>query len=239
VKLVLIPAAAAAAAALALVTSTTAAPSPVQRGKQLYTEACSSCHGLSLEGIAKRGPKLRGVGARAADFYLRTGRMPLDKPTDEPLRGQPAFSRPEIDALVAYVGSFGGPSIPAVNAAVGDLQAGREAFTDHCAGCHQVVGEGGIVTRARVPRVSDVAPLDVAEAVRIGPYLMPPFGQKLLPQHEVDSIARYLQYTRHPDDRGGWAIGHIGPVPEGMVAWFIGALALVLIARVLGQRNEI
>lgn len=234
----LVVSAAAAAAALALVTSTTAATNSAERGKQLYMESCSSCHGLALQGIPNRGPKLRGAGALAADFYLRTGRMPLDKPTDEPLRGKPAFSRPEIDALVAYIGSFGGPPIPAVHPERGDLAAGREVFTAHCAGCHQVVGEGGIVTRARVPRVSGVAPLDVAEAVRMGPYLMPPFGEKLLPQHDVDSIARYLQYTNDPDDRGGWAIGHIGPVPEGMVAWFIGALALVLIARTLGERNE-
>jgi ubiquinol-cytochrome c reductase cytochrome c subunit len=164
--------------------------------------------------------------------------MPLDKPTDEPQRGQPAFSRPKIDALVAFIGSFGGPPIPAVQPERGNLAAGREAFTAHCAGCHQVVGEGGIVTRARVPRVSGVAPLDVAEAVRIGPYLMPPFSERALPQQEVNSIARYLQYTKHPDDRGGWAIGHVGPVPEGMIAWFIGALALVLIARTLGERNE-
>jgi ubiquinol-cytochrome c reductase cytochrome c subunit len=237
VKLLLLPAGAV-AAALVLVAAAPAANNPANRGKQLYTEACSSCHGLSLEGIPNRGPKLRGAGALAADFYLRTGRMPLDKPTDEPLREKPALSRPEIDALVAYIGSFGGPPIPAVNAGRGDLAAGREAFTAHCAGCHQVVGEGGIVTRARVPRVSGVAPLDVAEAVRMGPYLMPPFGEKTLPQHEVDSIARYLQYAKHPDDRGGWAIGHIGPVPEGMVAWFIGALALVLLARTLGERNE-
>jgi ubiquinol-cytochrome c reductase cytochrome c subunit len=234
----LVVSAAAAAAALALVTSTTAATNSAERGKQIYMESCSSCHGLALQGIPNRGPKLRGAGALAADFYLRTGRMPLDKPTDEPLRGKPAFSRPEIDALVAYIGSFGGPPIPAVHPERGDLAAGREVFTAHCAGCHQVVGEGGIVTRARVPRVSGVAPLDVAEAVRMGPYLMPPFGEKLLPQHDVDSIARYLQYTNDPDDRGGWAIGHIGPVPEGMVAWFIGALALVLIARTLGERNE-
>ncbi|MFL5839417.1 MAG: c-type cytochrome [Thermoleophilaceae bacterium] len=234
----LVASAAAAAAALALVTSTTAATNSAERGKQLYMESCSSCHGLALQGIPNRGPKLRGAGALAADFYLRTGRMPLDKPTDEPLRGKPAFSRAEIDALVAYIGSFGGPPIPAVHPERGDLAAGREVFTAHCAGCHQVVGEGGIVTRARVPRVSGVAPLDVAEAVRMGPYLMPPFGEKLLPQHDVDSIARYLQYTNDPDDRGGWAIGHIGPVPEGMVAWFIGALALVLIARTLGERNE-
>ena len=231
--------AAGAVAALVLVTAAPAANNAATRGKQLYMEACSSCHGLALEGIPNRGPKLRGAGAQAADFYLRTGRMPLDKPTDEPLRGKPAFSRPQIDALVAYIGSFGGPPIPAVHPERGDLAAGRAAFTDHCAGCHQVVGAGGIVTRARVPPVNDVAPLDVAEAVRIGPYLMPPFGEKLLPQHEVDSIARYLQYAKHPDDRGGWAIGHIGPVPEGMVAWFIGALALVLLARILGQRNEV
>ena len=29
-------------------------------------------------------------------------------------------------------------------------------------------------------------------------------------------------YAKHPDDRGGWAIGHLGPVPEGLVTWLIG-----------------
>ncbi|MEA2425860.1 MAG: ubiquinol-cytochrome c reductase cytochrome c subunit [Thermoleophilaceae bacterium] len=238
-KRVVVPAAAV-AAALALVAGapTGAATSPATHGKQLYNEACASCHGMNLEGIPHRAPKLRGVGAAAADFYLRTGRMPLNKPTDQPLRGKPAFSHAEIAALVGYIASFGGPPIPMVHPENGDLAAGRHAFAGHCAGCHQIVGEGGIVTGARVPNLSDSTPVDVAEAVRVGPYVMPPFGQKALTQHDVDSIARYVQYTKSPDDRGGWSIAHIGPVPEGMVAWFIGALALVLVARMLGQRRE-
>jgi ubiquinol-cytochrome c reductase cytochrome c subunit len=174
----------------------------------------------------------------AADFYLRTGRMPLDKPDDEPLRRKPAFPRADIDALVAYIGSFGGPPVPAAHPERGDLAAGFHAFASQCAGCHQIVGEGGLVTRARVPRVAGIDPVQVHEAVRIGPYLMPPFSSKRLSDSQVDSIARYLQYAKKPEDRGGWAIGHLGPVPEGMVAWFIGALALVLVARMLGERER-
>ena len=33
----------------------------------------------------------------------------------------------------------------------GNLADGLKLFTDHCAGCHQIVGEGGYVTGARVP----------------------------------------------------------------------------------------
>jgi ubiquinol-cytochrome c reductase cytochrome c subunit len=206
-------------------------------GRRLFTGSCASCHGFDARGIRGRGPSLRGVGAQAADFYLSTGRMPLDRPGDEPLRRHSAFTRGQIDSLVAYIAGFGGPPIPAVHAEQGDVALGRKAFAEHCAGCHQIMGEGGLVTDARVPRVKGIPPVQIAEAIRIGPYLMPPFSEKQLPQHEVDSIARYLQYAKNPDDRGGWSIGHIGPVPEGMVAWFIGALALVLVARMLGERN--
>jgi quinol---cytochrome-c reductase cytochrome c subunit len=210
----------------------------LERGRTIYTESCASCHGLALQGIRGRAPRLRGVGARAADFYVRTGRMPLDKPGDEPLRRKPAFDKGEIAALVAYIASFGGPGIPKVDPAAGEIAIGQHAFTSHCAGCHQVAAEGGMVTKARVPRIKGIDPTTVGEAVRIGPYLMPPFSEKQLDQHELDSIARYIQFAENPDDRGGWGIGHIGPVPEGMVAWFIGLLALVLVIRVLGERAE-
>ena len=60
---------------------------------------------------------LRGAGAAAADFYLSTGRMPLADPTDEPERTRPAYPRADIEALVAFVGSFGGPGIPRVDPA--------------------------------------------------------------------------------------------------------------------------
>jgi ubiquinol-cytochrome c reductase cytochrome c subunit len=47
---------------------------------------------------------------------------------------------------------------------------------------------------------------------------------------------RYVEYAKNPDDRGGWAIGHIGPVPEGLVTWFLAATALVGVCLVLGKR---
>lgn len=210
----------------------------VQRGRTLYTQSCASCHGMALQGIRGRAPRLRGVGAQAADFYLSTGRMPLDKPGDEPLRRKPAFPKQDIDALVAYIASFGGPPIPKVDPSAGAISIGQQVFGSRCAGCHQIAGEGGLVTKARVPRVKGIDPATIGEAVRIGPYLMPPFSQQSIDQHELDSIARYLQYMKNPEDRGGWGIGHLGPVPEGMVAWFIGLLALVIVIRLLGERTE-
>jgi len=209
----------------------------VQRGRALYEDGCSSCHGLDARGIAGRAPSLRGVGEQAADFYLSTGRMPLDRPGAQPVRGEPAYPPDEIRALVAFVGSFGGPRIPVADPARGNIAEGRELFTENCAGCHQVVGEGGMVTRASVPDLKQATPRQVAEAVRLGPYLMPPFSARQLDQGQLDSVARYVQYTKEPEDRGGWGIGHLGPIPEGMVAWLLGLVALVLTIRLIGERT--
>jgi ubiquinol-cytochrome c reductase cytochrome c subunit len=183
-------------------------------------------------------PSLRGAGAAAADFYLSTGRMPLADPTDQPLRTQPAYPRADIDALVAYVGSFGGPGIPRVDPARGDLAKGMEAFTEHCAGCHQVVGRGGIVTGASVPALTKATPTQVGEAVRIGPYLMPKFNAQQIDPATLNAIARYVQSIRHPDNRGGWGIGNIGPVPEGMITWFLAMGVLLFVARAIGERAQ-
>jgi ubiquinol-cytochrome c reductase cytochrome c subunit len=45
-------------------------------GAALYLQSCAACHGPGGVGSAA-GPPLIGVGAAAADFMLRTGRMPL------------------------------------------------------------------------------------------------------------------------------------------------------------------
>ena len=210
----------------------------VNRGRALYEDGCSSCHGLDARGIRGRAPSLRGVGERSADFYLSTGRMPLDRPGAQPVRGEPAYPPDEIRALVAFVGSFGGPRIPAVDPGRGNLAEGREQFTESCAGCHQVLGEGGMVTRASVPDLKQAEPRVVAEAVRLGPYLMPPFNDRQLDRAELDSLARYVEWTKEPEDRGGWGIGHLGPIPEGMVAWLLGLAALVLTIRLIGERTH-
>jgi ubiquinol-cytochrome c reductase cytochrome c subunit len=224
--------------ALVLALPATAAASP--SGRQLFQDGCSSCHGFDARGIRGKGPDLHGAGAAAADFYLSTGRMPLDVATGEqPLRARPAYPPDQIRALVRYVASLGGPAIPQVHPERGDLSEGQHAFTTYCAGCHQIMGEGGVVTGGVPPPLQDATLTQLAEAVRVGPYLMPPFGERELDQRTLDSIALYVQkVVKHPPDRGGWGIGHIGPIPEGMVAWLLAGGALLLVARIIGERME-
>jgi ubiquinol-cytochrome c reductase cytochrome c subunit len=208
------------------------------RGRALFLEGCASCHGVDARGLEDRGPSLRGAGAAAADFYLSTGRMPLAEPDDEPVRNEPAYPRRDIDALVEYLASLGGPEIPEVEPERGDLELGLRLFAENCAGCHQIVAEGGVATDVAPPKLEKATPTQIAEAVRIGPYVMPHFGEQQLDRHELDSLVRYVQLTKHPEDRGGWGIGHVGPVPEGMVAWLLAGTVLVLVARVIGRRAE-
>ncbi|HEX7297734.1 MAG TPA: c-type cytochrome [Solirubrobacteraceae bacterium] len=208
----------------------------VNHGRDLYAQSCAGCHGDDLRGRKGQGPPLVGAGTAAVDFYLSTGRMPIDNPTDEPVRADPVYSRSDIDALVAYVGAFGGPAIPAAHPERGSVARGKEAFTERCAGCHQVVARGGIVTGAFVPALTDVTPRQLAEAVRVGPYLMPKFTERQVGQGELDDMAAYLRYQRNPDDRGGWGIGHLGPVPEGLVAWLLAGTLLLGVVRLLGER---
>jgi ubiquinol-cytochrome c reductase cytochrome c subunit len=218
-------------------TPTAPAGSEAAAGARLFASACSSCHGDDGRGVPGRGPTLRGAGAQAADFYLRTGRMPLSEPDDEPVRSPVLLSDAEIRALVAFVGSLGGPPIPRVDPAAGDLARGRAVFEASCAGCHQIVGRGGIVVGATAPALQQASATEIAEAVRSGPYLMPSFSDRLLPQSDLDSVTRYVLWTRHPDNAGGWSIGGIGPIPEGMVAWLIAIAALLGVARLIGERT--
>ena len=210
----------------------------IAKGYNLYEQGCASCHGIALRGQHGVAPSLIGVGPGPVDFYLSTGRMPLDNPRDQPQRAAPAYNRSQIDALVAYVSSFGGPAAPAVNSSSGDLALGLHQFTLHCAGCHQIVARGGLTLGAQVPNLQQATPQQIAEAVRMGPYLMPRFSSSQIDQHELDSITRYVLWTRRPADSGGWGIYNLGPIPEGMVAWFLALLALVIVARLIGERTS-
>ncbi len=223
-------------AASAMSTGAHAAVDPLTRGRTLFVQSCSSCHALSARGVPGRGPSLVGVGAEAADFELSTGRMPLASPRDEPLRTTPRFDPQDIEALVAYVGSLGGPAIPKVDAARGDLAAGFRAFTLDCAGCHQALARGGTVTGGVAPSLIEATPTQIAEAVRIGPYLMPPFSKHAIDTATLNSIVRYVQYAKNPPNEGGFGLGNIGPIPEGLVAWLVAGAGLLLIARLIGER---
>jgi ubiquinol-cytochrome c reductase cytochrome c subunit len=210
----------------------------VSAGRQLFIESCTSCHGWNAEGIAGVAPSLHGVGASAADFMLTTGRMPLSTIGQQPHRTRAKYSPAQIADLDAYIGSFGGPGIPSVDTSSASISEGQELFADNCSGCHQIVERGGMVTGASVPSLTSASARQVAEAVRLGPFLMPRFNGKLLSDRQVAAIARFVVTMRDPPSPGGAGIGYIGPVPEGMVTWLF-ALPLILLAtRLIGQRTE-
>jgi ubiquinol-cytochrome c reductase cytochrome c subunit len=247
----------------------------VRQGFYLYSQNCASCHGDRGEGVVPpdiqeapgpstaMGPALAGVGAGAADFYLRTGYMPLEKAGDQPTRNpnffddfylrtgymplphlglQPRrsrvlFTEPQLRALIAYVASLGpGLPIPDPHPENGDPSEGLALFREHCAGCHQIVAQGGYVTGAIPPPLGRSTPVQIAEAVRIGPFVMPRFSEKRISDSELDSLIAYVQYAKSPNDAGGWSIGHVGPVPEGMVTWFLAATVLVGTCVLIGKR---
>jgi ubiquinol-cytochrome c reductase cytochrome c subunit len=224
-------------------------------GYHLYGQYCLSCHGPNAAGRYDEpssatgagpgreqgqqggiGPSLQGVGALAADFYLRTGYMPLRHLGLQPRRRPVLLSEHQIKALVAYIATFGGPPIPKPKPALGSLSQGQALFTEHCAGCHQVVAQGGYVTGAVPPSLVQATPVQVAQAVRIGPYVMPTFSRRSITDRQLDSIVRYVEFTHDPARPGGWGLGYLGPVPEGLVTWFLAIPALIVLCLLLGRR---
>ena len=210
----------------------------VAQGRGLFLEGCSACHGDDARGVPGKGPSLIGVGALSANFYVETGRMPLDQPKDEPVRSPPAYSRAAREAIIAYVASLGGPGVPRVDVSRGNVAEGKRTFTEHCAGCHQAVARGGVLPPEGVaPPLQEASATQVVQAIRIGPFTMPRFSSADISSREAESLAKFVVSTRDPDNRGGWGIGNIGPVTEGMVAWLLAGTALVIILRLLGTRE--
>ncbi|MER5333721.1 c-type cytochrome [Micromonospora sp. NPDC002717] len=219
--------------------STTAAPTtsaPADRGAELYRQRCASCHGPQGQG-AQRGPSLIGVGPASVDFQVSTGRMPLSAERQQPRRAEPVFSAGEIAALVGHVGTFGGgPQIPQV--VPGSVTNGREIFAATCAPCHGATGAGAYLTNGSIaPPLYDATAVQVAEAVRVGPGLMPVFPSQVLSDQQVNDVVTYVRRLQSDRlDRGGNPLGRLGPLAEGLVAWIVVLGLLVAAARWLGGR---
>jgi ubiquinol-cytochrome c reductase cytochrome c subunit len=204
-----------------------------------FLQDCASCHGADAHG-SSRGPSLQGVGMAAVDFYLSTGRMPKRDVVNKAPPYRPLLSAAVIAALDRYVtalAAHGGPGIPSVDPVAGDVGEGGTLFRENCASCHGWGGSGGELTDRPLPSVTEATPTQVAEAVRIGPSQMPRFGTGALSDRQLDSVAAYVATLKHPDDKGGNALSHLGPAAEGAVAWLVGMVALLGIIRWIGKRG--
>ena len=178
------------------------------------------------------------------DFQVRTGRMPRSfrGDTDNNVPGVSRdYSNYQIRSLIAYTGGFvQGPSVPSrPDTSNADMAAGGELYRLNCSACHQMAGSGGALAYGTVgPSLTRSSPVEVLEAMRTGPGSMPVFPPSLLDDEQATQIAAYVDYLHAPDDQGGWNLWHLGPVPEGLIAWIFGVGGAVLICRWLGTRAE-
>ena len=215
-----------------------AAPDDATFGEKLYNQSCISCHGRNLQGVSQRGPSLIGVGGAAVDFQVGTGRMPAPYQAAQIPRRKPMFSETESRQLAAYVQSVGGgPDIPSGQLGDGDLAQGGRLFRLNCASCHNFVGQGGALSSGKyAPPLNKASPKVVYEAMLSGPQSMPVFGDNQITPQEKNDIISYLESLKHERDPGGFSLGRVGPVPEGIVIWLFGIGAVLLATLWIGVK---
>jgi ubiquinol-cytochrome c reductase cytochrome c subunit len=209
-------------------------------GQALFAANCSSCHGPEAKGNI--GPNLQGLGAGTVDFWVSTGRMPLENLSAQAIRKPPRFNRIQTLEIAAWVQSLTpgeGTKIPIVNTATADLENGNTLFTLNCAACHTISGAGdALMEGAYAPSLHLATPTQVVEAIRSGPGNMPHFGPGNITDPEARDIAAYVtQVLQHPDNAGGVGLGGIGPVGEGFVGLLIGVGILMLVCFWIGDRS--
>jgi len=219
----------------------------VKQGRELFLVGCSFCHGNNGQGVKtldgkQLGPSLVGVGAAAVDFQVGTGRMPAVQPGAQIPAKEVVYTPEEIAALSAYVASLGpGPAIPnpedyslegmSDEERQAAIARGGQIFLTNCTACHNFEGSGGAMPRGGyAPKIRGVHAKYIFEAMLTGPQAMDNFSNGNLSVEEKRDIIAYLQSLEDNPGYGGFGLGGIGPVSEGLFAWLVGIGSLVGVA---------
>jgi ubiquinol-cytochrome c reductase iron-sulfur subunit len=141
----------------------------------------------------------------------------------------PAF--PQLSpAQVAAVSLFVATQIAAPAARTATVAQGGELFRLYCSGCHSSTGRGGALSQGRnAPSLADYPAAEALAAMILGRGNMPVFAGAALDVREQAAVALYVQTLQAPPSPGGWGLGYIGPVTEGLAA-FAGLGLLILLA---------
>lgn len=199
-------------------------------GKKLFQANCATCHGLDLQGTAE-APSLYGVGELSVEFQMATGRMPMQMQGPQAPQKPVQFTTEQIEAIGAYVQSVApGPSFPAAEVldGEGDIANGAELFRINCAMCHNVAAAGGALTEGKyAPALTETSPLHIYAAMVTGPQNMPVFNDLTLTESEKRDIISSIMYLQETESAGGFTLGSLGPVSEGLFIWIFGIGALI------------
>ncbi|MCL4443955.1 MAG: c-type cytochrome, partial [Actinobacteria bacterium] len=211
-------------------------------GKVLFEATCASCHGANAFGTS-RAPNLVGLGAGTVDLWVSNGWMPLENLTLQPAVKPPKYTTKqaqEIADFVASLSKINGPGIPQVNLHNANVQSGLSLFALNCAACHTITGSGDALASGYfAPTLHLATKTQIAEAVRTGPGNMPRFSAKQLSNKQLTDLVAYVTgYIQHPVNRGGLALGGVGPVAEGFIALLLGVGGLMLVAFWIGDHRR-
>ncbi len=222
------------------------------QGQALYNNACITCHGSNLQGVEDQGPSLIGTGDAAVYFQVSSGRMPLARQEAQAARKPPPpqfdptteQGAANIDALGAFIQTGGGgPTRPAQSGTAlrgEDPARGGELFRLNCASCHNFTGRGGALSSGKdAPSLDQASELQAYTAMLSGPQSMPRFSDRQLTPEEKKDIIAYVESVQGTDVQGlgGYALGGIGPVSEGLVAFIVLLASLIGFALWLGAKS--
>jgi ubiquinol-cytochrome c reductase cytochrome c subunit len=151
----------------------------------------------------------------------------MAQPGTQALRKKPVYSQEEIDAMAAYVASLGpgpsGPTSDPYDPKQGDGERGGELFRTNCTACHNFAGTGGALPHGRfAPSLVGVEPKHIFEAMETGPQQMPVFSEGNLTSEDKRDIIAFLKKNEETPSIGGFTLGSMGPVAEGMFMWVLG-----------------
>jgi mono/diheme cytochrome c family protein len=205
----------AAAAALVGMTGCDLGPEPdLERGQQLFTQKCGSCHALTGAGTsAEVGPDLDFAfkQARASGMDSDTIEGVVESQVENPRPASPEqvdvympadlVKGDDLNDVAAYVASVAG-----VEGIEPPVFAPPQFFATNCGGCH-VLSQAG-TTGTVGPNLDEVLPGQSAQQIEMSisdpdaqitpgfpAGVMPPsFGQTLTPQ-QLKQLATYLQQS--------------------------------------------
>ena len=118
-----------------------------------------------------------------------------------------------------------------------DVEEGKKLFLANCAMCHNAVGSGCALTRGKwAPTLRGVEGKHIYEAMQTGPQSMPVFNDANLSPEAKRDVITFLKAMDEDKNPGGAALGNLGPVPEGLLAWTLGIGLMILAAVWLGKK---